>query len=237
MEGLAMVDQAELVRVFADYARTLRDGYEVGDVLYRLTDQVVAALDIDGAGVSLGEHGELQFVSASDAQVVRIEDHQTEVGDGPCHEAYASGDVVTSADLTAETRWPRFTPVALQQGWCAVAGVPLYAAGRPLGALDLYRRGPQEWPADRVEAAGVLADMAASYILNAQTIVERDTVREQLQHALDSRVVIEQAKGKLAERHGLDAATAFERLRGAARSRRERIHDAARAVVNGHLDC
>jgi GAF domain-containing protein len=231
-----MTDQQALIRAFADYARTISGRYDISDVLYRLTDQVQEVLDIDGAGVSLGNaDGGLRFVTATDERISHVEERQVTAGQGPCHDAFVSGDRVTSADLAAEKRWPAYTSEALSHDCRAVAGIPMLAGGQRLGALNLYVRRPREWPADELDIAQVLADMATGYIINARTLSETEQVSAQLQHALDSRIVIEQAKGILAERHRIDPATAFDRLRRYSRSHNRKVHDVARAIVEGTL--
>jgi GAF domain-containing protein len=231
-----MTDQQALIRAFADYARTISARYDIGDVLYRLTDQVVEVLDVDGAGVSLGDaDGALRFVTATDEGIMRIEEQQVTLGEGPCHDAFTSGDRVTSADLTAEDRWPGYTGEALTQGCRAVAGIPMLAGEQRVGALNLYVRRAREWPADELDIAQVLADMATGYIINVRTLSESERTTAQLQHALDSRVLVEQAKGILAERHGIATAAAFERLRAHARERNSKVHDVAQAVIDGSV--
>lgn len=231
-----MADQSALKRAFADYARTIAGPYEIGDVLYRLTDQMVEVLGIDGAGVSLDDgSGGLQFITATDERTAQAERDQVEAGEGPCHDAFLSADRVTSSDLGSEQRWARYAPKALEAGMRAAGGIPMMAGGRCIGAVNIYTRHPREWPADELEDAQLLADMATGYIINAGTLNEHRELATQLQHALDSRVVIEQAKGILAERHGLGTAAAFERLRRHARNNGRKVHDVARAIVDGTL--
>jgi GAF domain-containing protein len=231
-----MTDQQALIRAFADYARTLARRYDIGEVLYRLTDQVVEILDVDGAGVSIADHGRLRFVTATDEDIAQIEERQVDLGQGPCHDAYTSGDRVTSADLSVEARWPDYTGTALRVGCRAVAGIPMLTGEQRVGALNLYVRRPREWPADELDIAQVLADMATGYIINARTLTEADRTTVQLQHALDSRIIVEQAKGVLAERHRITPAAAFERLRRHARHRNTKVHDVARQVIDAGLD-
>ena len=231
-----MADQAALMRTFAEYARTISRRYDIGDVLYRLTDQVTDVLDIDGAGVSLAAaDGSLQFVTATDDHIVHVEERQLHTGEGPCHDAFTSGARVTAADLRAEERWPAYTPFAVEQGCRAAAGLPLLVDDQRIGALNLYVYRPREWPADELDTAEVLADMATGYIINARALSESEQLTGQLQRALDSRVVIEQAKGRLAERHDIDPAAAFQLLRKHARDHSRKVPDVARAVLDGSL--
>jgi GAF domain-containing protein len=231
-----MADQTALKRAFADYARTIARRYEIGEVLYRLTDQVAEVLEVDGAGVSLGDaEGNLQFVTATDQPITRAEEGQIEAREGPCHDAFHSGDPVTVADLAFDSRWPGFRTVALGAGLHAVAGIPMLIGERAVGAINIYNGTPREWPADDIADAQLLGDMAAGYIANARNLSEKERLATQLQHALDSRVVIEQAKGVIAERHQIATAAAFNFLRTHARSTNTKIHEVARAVVERRL--
>lgn len=230
-----MTDYSSLVDAFADYARTITGRYEIGDVLYRLTDQVVEILPVDGAGVSLGEGDQLQFVTATDERVVHVEQRQISAGQGPCHDAFTTGQQVVATDLREEHRWPDYVPLALEQGCQAVAGIPMLAADQRIGALNLYSHAPRAWNDDALDIAQILADMASGYIVNARVLSEAARTTQQLQHALESRIIVEQAKGILAERHGVDPATAFDFLRKHARAENTKVHDIARAIVDGTL--
>lgn len=231
-----MADQSALNRAFADYARTIARRYDIGEVLYRLTDQAVEVLGVDGAGVSLGDrNAALQFVTATDESVTQVEERQIALQQGPCHDAFQSGEQVTSADLRTEERWPGFRESAVQLGMRAVAGIPMLVNEERIGAVNLYVSQPREWPADDLEIAQLLSNMATGYIVNARTLTETERLATQLQHALDSRVVIEQAKGIIAERHGIDTAAAFDRIRQHARSSNAKLHAVAQAVVERSL--
>lgn len=227
-----MADQDALIRAFADYALTISRPYEIGDVLFRLTDHVVEVLDIDSAGVSLADDGHLGFVTGTDDRAVAVEEQQVDVAEGPCYDAHRSGDTVTSADLTAEDRWAQYTRIALQQGCYSVAGIPLRAGNTPMGALNLYRYRPAEWTAGDLGIARVLSDMAAGYIVNARTLSASQLLASQLQQALHSRIIIEQAKGILAERTGQTVGEAFNTMRAFARNGGHKLHDVAHDIVH-----
>lgn len=229
-----VVNHDALVRAFADYAHALRSHYDVGTVLYRLTDHVVDVLQADGAGVSLArdEH-HLAFVAATDGHVAAIEEQQIATGTGPCHDAFRTGEVVAVTDLATEDRWPEYTQAARNAGAAAVLGVPMPVDQRRIGAVNIYKHTAHDWAEHEITVAAVLADMATGYILNAGELEEARTLAQQLQHALDSRIIIEQAKGILAERNQITPAEAFQRLRKYARHTQTRLHDVAAQVVDG----
>jgi GAF domain-containing protein len=232
-----VVDHDALLGACTDYARTILGRYDVAHVLDRLSEQVTEVLAVPGVGISVGgDNGELRFATASRESVMRVEESQLEVAEGPCHDAWRNGEVVVVNDLSRTSRWPIYTPVALAAGWKAVAGVPMIVEDQHVGALNRYQDEPHDWTTEELRAAQLLADMATGYIVNARTLTESVELAQQLQHALDSRVVIEQAKGVLAGQHGLDTELAFELLRRHARNRGRKLHDVAREVVEGTLE-
>jgi GAF domain-containing protein len=154
---------------------------------------------------------------------------------GPCHDAYLSGDRVTVADLAADDRWPRYRPITLEQNFRAVADIPMIAGDQRIGALNLYHDSPREWPADDLDIAQVLADMTTGYVINARALSAHRELTSQLQHALDGRIVVEQAKGILAVRHRTDPARAFQTLRTHARTHNAKLQEVARGVIDGSL--
>lgn len=231
-----MAEVSTLLAVFDDYALKMTRDYDVGEVLYRLTDQAVDVLALDAAGVSLADgNGALKFVSATDDRVIRIEERQISLGQGPCHDAFDLGETMASADLTEEPRWPAFADEALQQGCKAVAGIPMVANGSRIGAMNIFSNQPRAWSAEDLQIAQILAHMASGYIKNVRMLSASQLMTAQLQHALDSRIIIEQAKGILAERNGTTPHKAFETLRQHARSNNLRIHDLCHAVVKGQV--
>lgn len=232
-----MIDHHALVRAFRQYARALLSPYEIGHVLYQLVDQAVDVLGVDGAGVSLArEGGTLSFVAATDAVVTAIEEAQIAEQDGPCHRAFRDGEPYVVTDLQDDDRWPGYRRAALDRQIRSAAGIPMPVGDARIGALNLYRARPHAWGGEELEVAQVLADMASGYILNASQLEASRTLAGQLQHALESRVVVEQAKGVLAERHGIDPHDAFQMMRARARSTNRRLHDLAAEVVAGSMD-
>jgi len=232
-----VADRHRLTDVLVESARTLVSHYRVDETLQRLCDATMEVLPVSGAGVMLeDEQGALRFVVASDEQIREIERLQIELGEGPCLHAYASGEQVLVRDLAAEERFPRFGPKALGAGLRGVFSFPMQHADDRVGALNLYSAEPLAFTAEDRVAGQVLADLATATILNARELEQSHQLASQLQRALDTRVVIEQAKGVLAERHGISVGAAFERLRRAARNSQRRVHDVARDVVAGRRD-
>lgn len=231
-----MVDHARLSGVLSDFAHTLVRNYEVGDVLYQLTDATVEVLGTAGAGVSLMEEGgELRFVSATDEDTSKVERVQEACQLGPCKEAHELGETVLVHDIASDHRWPKYREQAMAVGFQTMAGIPMRLQDFRLGALNIYDKSVRNWGDDDVVAAQALADMASSLVINARELAQSRRVAEQLQHALESRVIIEQAKGAVARDMGISIDEAFGILRDHARANRTKLHDVARAVVDNTL--
>jgi GAF domain-containing protein len=231
-----VIDHLELIRAVRDFVRALPQSYDVGPMLYRLADQAVEVLGVDGAGVSLEQDGMLVFVAATDADVRAVEERQLETGAGPCHDAFHAGKPVSVTDLTLEDRWEAYRRTAAERGIRAVVGMPMGTDDRVIGAFNAYRREPHDWAADELDLLELFAEMASGYIFNAAELHRIRNRSDDLQRALDSRVIIEQAVGVLAERHRLEPSDAFQRLRAHARGTNSRLHDLAHQVVHDDED-
>ncbi len=231
-----MVDRTALLAAFDEYATALlRPSYDIGNVLYRLTDQVVAVLGIDGAGVSISRHEVLSFLTATDVDVAVIEEFQATTGHGPCQEAFRTGRQVRIDDLTQDDPREGFREAALARGFGAVAALPMPVHDNRIGALELYCREPHAWTDAELSVAQLLANMASGYVLNNIELSETRTLAEQLQRALDSRIIVEQAKGVLGGRHGMSPNEAFSLLRDHARDTSSPLHEVCTSVVAGEL--
>lgn len=228
-----MADQVLLMRVLSEFAHTLAGDFAVGDVLHDLAERVTDVLGVPGAGVALAEGGRLRCVAAIDEPTAAIERVQEESQEGPCVDAYTGGEAVLVADLREHlSRWPIFAARASELGILAAAGIPMHWNGTRLGALSVYATARREWSEDEVELAQVLADMATCYVAHASELERSRRTVEQLQEALESRVVIEQAKGMLAAERGISVSEAFELIRGHARSHSASMRTVGEAIVN-----
>jgi GAF domain-containing protein len=221
-----------LLDMLTRFARTLADPFDVADVLYNLTDSTVEVLGATAAGVSLADDDTLVFVSANSEVAKEIERVQQESKQGPCHEAFMTGVAVIVNDIATHDEWPVYRAAALDENIHAVMGIPMVGSHQTLGALNIYHASVREWTDDERRAAQVLTDVATSYLLHASRIDEVTQVNEQLQRALETRVVIEQAKGILAGEYTIGLDAAFEILRTHARSQQVRLHHVADGVVN-----
>lgn len=228
-----MTNELTLARVLSDFAYRLANDYETTDALHDLVDGVTEVMSITGAAISLASGDAVSFATASDESTGHLERIQQEKQSGPGIEAFRSGIAALVGDLTgAPERWPAFCQAALKVGVVAVAGIPMRLDGTSLGVLTLYDSGRREWVDDDVAVAKLLADLATGWVVNADRLAKVRQTSEQLQTALNSRVVIEQAKGVLAGERGVSVEDAFEVLRSHARSHNASLRSVADAVVN-----
>lgn len=230
------VDHRAFWQVLRRFAGTLVDGYDLADVLARLGADIRSVLDVTGAGVMLGDdEGNLRFTSTSDAVLEKLEALQIELDDGPCLRAYRTGEIVVAIDLSTDTRFPEFGPRAVDAGMSAVYSFPMHIEGDVFGALNLYRPETGAFTDDQIEVGQTLADVATSYLRNARDSEQQTLLTKQLQHALNSRVLIEQAKGFVTARTGVDLPDAFELIRSYARRRQVVVRTVARDLLHGDL--
>ncbi|MGI8792258.1 MAG: GAF domain-containing protein [Acidimicrobiales bacterium] len=232
-----MTREALLARTFVELADTLVADFDVVEVLTLLADRCVEVLDVDAAGLMLvAPDGELRGMASSSEAMRVLELFELQAQEGPCLDCYRTGEPVVNQDLASVNgRWPRFAAEALQAGFHSVHALPMRLRGTVIGALNLFHIQPGEMGQHDVEAAQGLADVATIAILSHRAASEAQAVNEQLNFALNSRVVIEQAKGIVGERLGLNMDQAFKTLRGHARNHNLRLADVARGVIEGSL--
>lgn len=231
--------ESGLFSAMVELADTLVEDFDIIDVTARLVDRCVALLDVDEAGLALSDgRGGLQVMASTSADTHRIETYQLHVGQGPCVEAFHTGAPVSVADLVgAEPRWSRFTGAALDAGFRAVHALPLELRGQVIGAINLFAKSPGQLSSADRRAAQALTRIATVAVLQFRTLHESHRLNQQLQTALTSRIILEQAKGRLLERGRLDTAEeAFTLLRGYARRTNQRLTDVAEAVMNNTVD-
>ena len=227
--------ETPLADVFVEMADTLVDDFDVIEFLHVLTERCVELLGVSAAGLLLTDQRDtLQVVAASSERTRLLELFQLQTDQGPCLDSFRSGQPVSVADLTLTTaRWPRFTAAAAEVGFAAVHALPMRLRSEVIGALNLFDVRPGALDEDKLRIGQALADVATIGLLQHRAIHRRDILTEQLQTALNSRVLIEQAKGVLAERLQVDVGQAFALLRDGARSRNRRLSELSQAIVDG----
>lgn len=226
-----------LVRTFVELTDSLVDDFDIIDLLTALANGCVELGLADASGILLSdEHGRLRVMAASSERTRLLELFQLQNDEGPCLEAYATGEPVLHPDLTAAfDRWPRFAPEAIDAGFRSVDALPLRLRSATIGAINLFGAAPGGMTEADQRIARAMGDVAAIAIIQSQMVRESETRAGQLQHALDSRVAIEQAKGMVAQKLGSDMDGAFAAIRSYARSHRRHLTDVAAEIIAGKL--
>ena len=233
-----MFQAADAMRSVAEMADTLVDDYDVVELLTGVADRCVNVLGVSAAGVMLTSPGGSLGLVASSSETMRLlELFELQAQEGPCLDAFRTGERVEHEDLQAESgRWPLFSAAALSEGFQSVSALPLRFRDVTLGALNLFSVTQAPMAEADVMVARAFADLATLSIVQHRASAEGQRVNAQLSAALTSRLIIEQAKGVLAERAAIDLAEAFSRLRAYARDGNLRLTDVAQATVAGTLD-
>ncbi len=233
-----MTREADVVRSLVEMADTLVDDYDIVDLLTVLADRCVKLVGVSAAGVMLASpEGSLGLVASSSEAMRLLELFELQAQEGPCLDAFRTGQRVEHEDLAAGSgRWPSFSAAAVGAGFQAASALPLRWRDVTLGALNLFSVTQTRMTEADVIVARAFADLATLSIVQYRATAEARRLTEQLSGALTSRVVVEQAKGVISERADVDLAEAFARLRSYARTRNLRLTDVAEAAVDGTLD-
>jgi transcriptional regulator with GAF, ATPase, and Fis domain len=232
---MSVTREEQLVDAFVEAADTLVDDFDVIDFLHVLARRCVQLLDVAAAGLMLADQrGQLHATAASSENARLLELFELQTDAGPCVDAYRTGVAVVNADLHAnQGRWPRFAEAAQATGFVAVHALPLRLRSTIIGALNLFCAHPGPLSEADARTGQALADVATIGILAQRNLHQAELLSAQLQNALNSRVIIEQAKGVLAERRRITVDQAFELLRGYARSHNIHLSQLAREVAEG----
>jgi hypothetical protein len=232
-----MANQQLLVETLVALADTLVDDYDVIDFMQTLAERSVELLDISAAGIMLADSsGRLHHAACSSEEMRLVELFELQLEEGPCFDAFRSQNAVradTGKGIAA--RWPHFAQHARDGGFVSVSAVPLRLRGQGVGALNLFSAREGALADDDLGIVQAMADVATIGILQERLIHDQNILTSQLETALESRVVIEQAKGIVAERNRVDVDTAFSQIRRRARNTNGRLSDVARAIIDGTL--
>ncbi len=232
-----MTREQDVLAAFIEFADTFVDDYDVVEFLHRLAERCVQLIDASEAGIMLADpDGTLHYIASSSERMRLIELFELQHDEGPCMDAYGTGLAVQS-DTTddASTRWPRFAPHARELGLQSVSALPMRLRTEVIGALNLFSTAPGPLSAEDRQLAQSLADIATIGILQERALHDAHIVTSQLAGALESRVVIEQAKGIVAEHRHISIDNAFTLLRGYARNHNRLLSQTAHEIVRGTL--
>ena len=229
-----MISTSRLADVFVEIADTFVDDFDLVDFLAKLTDHAAAISGADAVGLVLADDADvLQFMAASNSAGKALELFQLQSSEGPCLDCYRSKTPVVNADLkNATALWPSFAPRARAAGFRSVHAFPMRLRSQAIGALNLFSRSETTFALDDARVVQSLADVATIAILQERSVAQAEQVTEQLQGALNSRIVIEQAKGALSRTQNISVDEAFTVLRTKARRTRQRLVDVAAAVLD-----
>lgn len=231
---MARTREQQLVETFVALTDTLVTDYDVVELLQTLVDNASELFDASAAGIMLAnQYQELEVIASTNERSAFIGLMQLHAGEGPCVEAFTTGQTVSvESPAEMQRRRPRFAAESAELGYAAVHSVPLRLRETTLGSMNLFRESTGALNVEDATAVRALTDVATISILQQQTTEHAELLRTQLQQALDSRVVIEQAKGFLSHTHHVDLDNAFTLLRSYARSHQARLADTARGVVD-----
>lgn len=227
-----MAERETLSDVLRQFAVTMATHYDATAVLHDLCDSADRLFGSCGAGVALLDDGSLRFVTASSDLAVAAEKAQEDANAGPCMSSIEAGHPLAIADVREHAdQWPGFVDSVSEHGQAAVLAVPLILEDVRLGSMDIYDHAPREWSPADIEAATALGAIATAYLVNSRELEDSRRTAEQLQHALDSRVVIEQAKGVVAAQRGVSTADAFDMIRRHARGHNTKIRQVCERII------
>jgi transcriptional regulator with GAF, ATPase, and Fis domain len=226
-----------LAQTFVDVSDTLVADFDVVDFLAVLAERCVEFLDVSEAGLMLADAGGVLRVAASSSEAMNLlELFELQHADGPCVECYRTKAPVREEDLQqAVNRWPVFAPEAMTAGFTSAYALPMRLRDQVIGSLNLLRTQAGALDGDDLLIGQALADVATIGILQHRAASEQRMLSEQLQFALNSRIVIEQAKGVLSARAGVDMEAAFQAMRKYARNHNERLTDVAGGIADGSV--
>jgi GAF domain-containing protein len=232
--------ETRVIDAFVTLTDTLVQDFDALDMLTMLSERCVELLDVDAAGVILTDGtGGLSVAAASSEQSRLLEVFAVAIDAGPCVDCVRSGRAVFSDDLTTATarqQWPRYAPGALDAGFRSTHALPMRLRDDVIGVLTLLHTDQHTLAESDARLGQALADAATIGLLHERAVQQAWTVQEQLQGALNSRVIIEQAKGVLAVQVDISPDDAFTVLRSHARSHGLRLTELARGVIERTVD-
>jgi transcriptional regulator with GAF, ATPase, and Fis domain len=233
-----MAREDRLVEALVTLADTLVDHYDIIDFLQTLAERCVDLVDVSAAGIMLADpQRELRHAACSNEQIRLVELFELQVEEGPCFDAYRTqAPVICASPDEAAQRWPEFARNAEEAGFAAFSAVPMRLRADVVGALNLFSTDARALCDSDIKVVQAMADIATIGILQERSIRDAHAFSTQLEVALESRVVIEQAKGIVAERTHISVDEAFEQIRSFARAHNRLLSETARQIIDGALE-
>lgn len=233
-----MTGELRLARVFVELADTLVAEFDVIDFLHTLADRSVEVLGAEAAGLMLADQrGNLQLIASSAESARLLEVFELQNAEGPCLDCFRTGErLVNLDDATMQARWPRFWAETKELGFGAAHALPMRLREDVIGAINLFGSAGSTLSEHDIAVGQAMADVATIGLLQERSVRQKEVLAEQLQTALNSRVLIEQAKGVLAERAQVRIDTAFTLMRSYARGHNRTLSRVAIDIVNGSLE-
>ena len=233
-----MARQRLITEAFVGLADTLVDGYDVVDLMLTLGERCVELLEVDAAGIILRDTRDRLVAVASTSQGAEVSElFAIQNSEGPCQQCVQTGERVVNVVIAESSRrWPNFMAMAAEHGFVATHAFPLRLRSDVVGALNLFCRAPTTLSDEDVGLAQGLADIATIGLLQQRTVIHHEGISGQLQSALNSRIIIEQAKGTIAERAGIQVEAALQLMRTYSRRERRLLRETAEGVMAGELD-
>lgn len=231
---MTTISTDRVARLFVEVADTLIDEFDLIEFFHMLTTRIADMLDASPVGLLIADQrGRLEYMAASDEHVEHLELFQAQNQEGPCLDAYREGLPVVNEDLREATgRWPNFAPRAVAAGFRSVHAFPLRLRADRIGALNVFSASVGgRLDSSDVQVVQAIADVASIGLLQERAIRRGELLTEQLQGALNSRIIVEQAKGAVAQARGLSVDEAFELIRTHSRNHNLRIVDIAQVIV------
>jgi GAF domain-containing protein len=228
-----MISTSRLSDLFVEVADTLVDDFDLIDFLHHVASDAAEITSSNAVGLMLDDHeGHLRFMAASSEDARLLELFQLQNSEGPCLDAHRTGEEVADVVLgDAFERWPVFAPRAVELGLRSAHCFPLRLRDHVIGAMNIFRTEAVPMTQEERRVARALADVATIGLMQERALRRAEELTEQLQFALNSRILIEQAKGAVARTLDIAVDDAFEVLRAYSRQHRRRLTDVARDVV------
>lgn len=229
--------EARLGSAFVTLADTLVSDFDVFDLIHTLLEVCTEVLDTSAGGLMLADAaGVLRLMASTREGVDFIEVAQLSAEAGPCWDCFQTGAPVTVGDISdVADVWPDFARAALDRGYRSVHATPMRLRGRMIGTMNLFHTAIGEMNPRDIAIAQSLTDVATIAIIQEQRAHDLETVGAQLQHALDSRIVIEQAKGVIAQSQRISMDAAFGMLRRYARSTNRTLQSVSDDITSRRL--